>query len=96
MNHNISNVGKPTLFHQAKSIEKNIEKIQILTQSIEKSYWKKILREDKYWHNQLKRAFKKVRWPQNLLVSILQNFQVIIFIWTLTHSEIFKSALLYL
>ena len=38
MNHNISNVGKPTLFRQAKSIEKNIEKIQILTQSIEKSY----------------------------------------------------------
>ena len=43
MNHNTSNVGKPTLFHQTKSVEKNIEKIQILTQSIEDSYWKK------YW-----------------------------------------------
>ena len=29
--------GKPTLFHRAKSIEKNIEKRQILTYSIEKS-----------------------------------------------------------
>ena len=26
MNHDISKVGKPTLFHRAKSIEKNIEK----------------------------------------------------------------------
>ena len=32
MNHDISNVwGNGTLFHQAKSIEKNIEKRQILT-----------------------------------------------------------------
>ena len=30
--------GNPTLFHQANSIEKNIEKRYIFTQSVEKSF----------------------------------------------------------
>ena len=34
MNHEISNVGNPTLLHWAKSIEKNVEKIEILEKTI--------------------------------------------------------------
>ena len=36
--HEIRNVDNPTLCHRSKSIEKNIEKRRILTQSIEKSF----------------------------------------------------------
>ena len=49
MNHEISNVGNPTLLHWAKSIEKNVEKIEILE--------KLLIEESKYWHNQLRQAF---------------------------------------
>ena len=33
--------GNPTLFHHSKSIEKNIEKISILTKAIEKNIFRK-------------------------------------------------------
>ena len=36
MNHGVSNMGNPKLFHQAKSSEKNIKKR--CTKSIDKSY----------------------------------------------------------
>ena len=29
-----------------------------------KIYWKKILRKDEYWHNQLTKAIWRIRWPQ--------------------------------
>ena len=65
MNHEISKAiwGNPTLFHWAKSTEKNWEKMNSDTINWEKLfppgkiYWKKISRKDKYWHNQLKKAF---------------------------------------
>ena len=53
-----------TLFQLAKSTEKKYwEKVNIDTFNwemlfpLEKIYWKKILRKDKYWHNQLRKAF---------------------------------------
>ena len=35
-----------------------------------KKYWEKIIDQGKYWHNQLKRAFRWMRWtPNNAIYS---------------------------